>query len=72
MQKIQENAKKGNEEIDQLDSEAKESLWIKKKQEKEQRILLRKLISDMDLSPEFQTTFFQGLLLPDKLTEQFL
>ena len=26
----------------------------------------------MELKPEFQTTFFEGLLLPDKLTAEYM
>ena len=55
-----------------MEIEARESLWLKQKTQHKQRDLLKKLVSEMKTDPEFKNRFFQGILLPDKLTEDML
>ena len=69
---LQEKGKIGLQEIDGIEAEAKENMWLKQKRTQQQRALLRTMVSQMKLEPEFQTRFFEGLLLPDKLTAEYM
>ena len=34
--------------------------------------MLKHMVTDMQLAPGFQNRFFEGLLLPDKLTAEYM
>ena len=52
-EQLTEDAKAVELDIDGLEADAKESIWNNRKQQQQQRALLRQMVTAMELEPEF-------------------
>ena len=58
--------------IEELELEQQESMWEQVKNRHEPRTLMSQMIKEMETVPENQKRFVENVLLPDRLTEDFL